>query len=231
MKKFFIILSAILVSSSLFADDLDNELTISGGWPTPVSIFTSNFANRMIDKRMSEIAGKVMVENPATYGAYSLSFHHRTSSKFRIGFKLNWEYTGFDLYTTDDPELRLALGGEHKLLGRSATQMLTAMLSMQFITLDRDLIRLYSGIDLGGGCAIWKRSDMYSEPIINPLKREDLERLKQIQEKYKDGVEAHFLPAFNITLIGLQVGNRVYGLAEINAGTDAIVKLGLGARF
>ena len=231
MKKLFTILFSLLTAATVFANDGMSEISISGGWPTPVSIFTSGFANRVINNHIGEASGKIQIENPTTYGAFSLTYHRTTSAHFQIGAKLNWEYTGFDLYSTSDPDITMALGSQHKLLGQSATQMITAMVSMKFVYLDIPLVKLYSGIDIGGGCAIWKRSNMYSEPILNPTNRDDLNKLKELQEKYKDGAEAHFIPAFNLNLIGLHVGTFVYGLAEVNAGTDAIVKLGLGVKF
>ncbi|MBP5319075.1 MAG: hypothetical protein J6Y77_06710 [Paludibacteraceae bacterium] len=48
---------------------------------------------------------------------------------------------------------------------------------------------------------------------------------------YMTDTDPKWIFAFNVTPIGVQAGNRVYGLAECNLGCDAIFKVGLGVKF
>ena len=82
------------------------------------------------------------------------------------------------------------------------------MPSVRFVYLNRRVARLYSGIDMGVS-------------------------LSSNLGEGRDGSSSSVQPLFalNLTPIGVQVGTRVYGMAELNLGTDALVKVGVGARF
>ena len=227
MKKFFSLMVSCMIVCSMMAADWSNQLSITAGYWSPTTLFTNSIGNSVINK--TKLAGKVRIENPQCYGTYALNYHREIVKWFQIGARVSWEYTGFSIYTTDDPQLAMALGRQHELLGESRSHTILAMVSAQFTYLNTRLVKLYSGIDLGAGVAMWERANMYKGNIV-PV-NDDARLLKEIQEKYPDAKESHFLPAFNITAIGLNVGTRVYGLAEINIGLDAIAKVGLGVRF
>ncbi|MBQ7209701.1 MAG: hypothetical protein IJS05_02245 [Paludibacteraceae bacterium] len=229
MKKFYLILALVIVSASAKASDYENEVSISGGPFTPVTLATQYFSSRIIGA--TPLADLVSLENPKFYGSYQINYNHQMNDWFQLGAKVGWTFTGFDLYSTDkDPQVVIALGKRKELLGQSATHIITAMISAQFTYFNTDMVELYSGIDLGAGVAVWNRKNMYSKPILNPLNNPDLNRLKEMQEKYKDGTDLRWIPAANITLFGVTFGSRVYGLAEINVGLDALVKVGIGFR-
>lgn len=86
--------------------------------------------------------------------------------------------------------------------------LFSVMPSVRFTYLNRPWVRLYSGVDLGVGYFLSTRQDMAKEKDSN-----------------------NFLFAFNITPLGVNVGKQFYGLFELNAGFDSIVKVGIGARF
>lgn len=85
----------------------------------------------------------------------------------------------------------------------------TFMPSVRFTYLNRPWVRLYSGVDVGLG---------YLFSNIQSFSKDDNNGNK-------------FLPAMNITAFGVNVGKGFYGLFELNAGFDSIVKVGIGARF
>ena len=88
------------------------------------------------------------------------------------------------------------------------------MPSVHFTYLNRPWVRLYSGLDVG--CAyFWSGSTS-----------------DNAKEDGNDGKkDNNFAFAFNVTAFGVNVGKKFYGLFELNAGYDAIVKVGIGARF
>jgi hypothetical protein len=103
---------------------------------------------------------------------------------------------------------------------------------MQFTYLNTRIVKLYSGLDIGLGIVLWNRSDMFDKDLTAAaLVNDDVKRIQELQKRYPNGKEVKWLPAGDITLLGLNVGTRVYGLAEINLGLDALVKVGIGARF
>ena len=91
--------------------------------------------------------------------------------------------------------------------------LVSLMPSVRFTYLNRPWVRLYSGVDVG--CAYLFSGTTYYDS-------------KTGSEK---GENNNFLFAFNITAFGVNVGKKFYGLFELNAGYDAIVKVGIGARF
>ena len=85
--------------------------------------------------------------------------------------------------------------------------LLSFMPSVRFTYLNRPWVRLYSSVDVGVGFFLSSTGGSDGESRNKPLF------------------------AFNITPIGVSVGKKFYGLFELNAGYDAIVKVGIGARF
>ena len=85
--------------------------------------------------------------------------------------------------------------------------LLSFMPSVRFTYLNRPWVRLYSSVDVGLGFFLSSTGGSDGE----------------------SGNKALF--AFNITPIGVSVGKKFYGLFELNAGYDSVVKVGIGARF
>ena len=81
------------------------------------------------------------------------------------------------------------------------------MPSVRFTYLNRPWVRLYSSVDVGVGFFLSSTGGSDGESRNKALF------------------------AFNVTPIGVSVGKKFYGLFELNAGYDAIVKVGIGARF
>lgn|GEM_PF-1028605 len=231
MKRIAIFCVALCCALSSFAADWDNQISISGGPFSPVTVFISYLANPMI----TELGyGKVLtIENPSFFGSYSFSYHKELVNWFQIGLKLNYEYSGFEMYANPtDPAAIAAIGSTHEKLGKSDAHMMLAQLSMQFTYLNTRIVKLYSGLDIGLGIVLWNRSDMFDKDLTAAaLVNDDVKRIQELQKRYPNGKEVKWLPAGDITLLGLNVGTRVYGLAEINLGLDALVKVGIGARF
>ena len=62
-------------------------------------------------------------------------------------------------------------------------------------------------------------------------KEEGIQYENEEGERFQHHLTSQFFPAFDITPIGVNVGRRIYGIAEVNFGTDALIKLGIGGRF
>lgn len=91
--------------------------------------------------------------------------------------------------------------------------LVSLMPSVRFTYLNRPWVRLYSGVDVG--CAYLWTGTTYKGKSGSDEK----------------GQNNNFLFAFNVTAFGVNVGKKFYGLFELNAGFDAMVKVGIGARF
>ena len=88
---------------------------------------------------------------------------------------------------------------------RYLTNVFTIMPGARFTYLNRKYVCLYSSVDLG--MTYMKDSNSKKDPF------------------------SQVIFALNVTAFGIQAGSNVYGLAELNAGSDAIVKLGIGVNF
>ena len=229
MKKLTIIIAALTLSLAASAHNFEHQLSVSGAPFTTTSMFLKFWANPLFEK-VPAIHGMLRLENQQNYGTYGINYHYEIVDWFQLGAKASWDFNGFDLYATpSDPTVIAALGGNHELLGRSQSHVITAMLSMQFTYVNNDLVKLYSGIDLGAGYARWTLSEIYDKPI--PELNDDLKMIKQIRDACPNGSSNKFMPAFNITALGINVGTFVYGMAELNIGMEAPVKIGFGVRF
>lgn len=137
------------------------------------------------------------------YGQYSLHYYYQVAPWCQVGVMGSTECAKVTRFSDT---LRTSVTS----IDRYA--IVTLMPSVRFTYLNRPWVRLYSGLDLGCGYfASDSRSSKSSES--------------------DDSNGNNFLFAFNVTAFGVNVGKGFYGLFELNAGYDAIVKVGIGARF
>lgn len=137
------------------------------------------------------------------YGQYSVHYYYQAAPWCQVGVMGSAELAKVTRFTDT---LRTSI----QSIDRYA--IVTLMPSVRFTYLNRPWVRLYSGLDLGCG---YLASDSRSG------KSSDSD----------DSSGSNFLFAFNVTAFGVNVGKGFYGLFELNAGYDAIVKVGIGARF
>lgn len=224
-----------------------NDITITAGpWSAPnmvISLFGQTIINATPIKDYASI-GNVYIS-----GNYGLNYHYQLKRWFALGAKVTYEWSSFNLmYSGNDAQVHSALmeqlptqtktntndySDNYRLLGQSYQQAITAMFSMQFTYLNKRLVKLYSGIDLGAGVAIWERKNVWNGDIPETAQavNDDLKKINDIKNELADAKKAYFIPAFNLTPIGVKVGTRVYGMAELNIGFESLIKLGIGARF
>lgn len=133
-------------------------------------------------------------------GTYGVDYYYQVNSWFRVGGKAIYE--GYNTKVYNDTT--------RALIDKYNISFVSIMPSVQFSYLNKKLVKLYSGIDLGASF------------IMVPDKKEDGTRFTSCQAIF----------AFNIVPIGIRVGNdRVFGLVETNLGYDAFLKAGIGFRF
>lgn len=144
-------------------------------------------------------------DNGMYYGAYSMQYHYQCLKWLRAGFKASWEGDSHDIYAEKEKE---------NLKGHSFGHTVSLMPSCQFTYLNRRHVQVYTGIDIGVNVML--RENHYVNGYTN-------------SDGKTNNVSYTFLPAFNITPVGVCFGNeRVYGLVETNIGADAFVKAGIG---
>ncbi|MBO4488677.1 MAG: hypothetical protein J5741_03340 [Bacteroidales bacterium] len=136
------------------------------------------------------------------YGVYDLHYYRQVTHWCQVGVKVTAEGSRVTRFTDT---LRTSVKSIDDYV------VFTLMPSVRFTYLNRPWVRLYSGADLGLGY-------FYSNSQANS----------------KDGDEgnsSNFFPAFNVTAFGVSVGKGFYGLFELNAGFESLIKVGIGARF
>ncbi|MBR5982385.1 MAG: hypothetical protein IK025_01515 [Bacteroidales bacterium] len=150
---------------------------------------------------------KVVIEGVAN----GLANNYKTDTKFVGTYGLDYYY---QVNSWLRPGAKIVYEGlttsvydtTNALVNHYNTSTLSVMPSVQFSYLNRKYVKLYSGIDLG---------------------------VAVIFDDNKQGSSlSTTLFAFNITPIGIRVGNdRIFGLVETNIGMDALIKGGFGVRF
>lgn len=85
------------------------------------------------------------------------------------------------------------------------------MLNTKFYWLNRGIVRMYSGVSVGFG-------------LVNT-------NMESILERNNAEMETAVMPAFDLRLIGLTVGKKLYGRFELGALCSGVVTAGIGYRF
>lgn len=146
-------------------------------------------------------------DNTILYGHYCLQYHYQVLKWLRVGGKADWEPTSFTSYQESDKI-------NPKAQVNKNTAALTA--SCQFTYLNRPHVKLYSGIDAG--------------VMAYVLNHDWAEGYTPSESEEK--ISCVWLPAFNATVLGVNAGGKhIYGLAELNFGSDAIFRAGIGVQF
>lgn len=207
MKKLFITFCMVALCVS-FANaqkphsDLHHELGINAG---PCSV-VGGFVNGTIGF-WSALFGAIGHQpvDMKWYGTYGFHYYYQVKPWCQVGIKTTVEYAK-QIHYTDTFRTTVSAVDRDVLFA--------VMPSVRFTYLNRPWVRLYSGLDVGCGF-------MFSGSSKSTTKEEESE----------NGSNFSVLPAFNLTVFGVNVGKKFYGLFELNAGYDAIVKVGIGARF
>lgn len=135
-------------------------------------------------------------------GNYALHYYAQVKPWCQVGGKITVE--GCKL-------TRYADSAHTVVTDKSQLWTLAVMPGVHFTYLNRPMVRLYSGLDLGAAFLLSQNVTNVSDSVGNDIKP--------------------VFMAFNITPIGVQVGKTFYGMFEINVGYDAVLKLGVGYRF
>ncbi|MBO4654554.1 MAG: hypothetical protein J5644_03315 [Bacteroidales bacterium] len=139
------------------------------------------------------------------YGIYGVHYYYQVKPWCQIGVKMTVELAKTTCFA--DTMRAAVTAVDHYAL-------VSLMPSVRFTYLNRPWVRLYSGVDVG--CAyLWTGTTTYNGK----------------SDSGEKGTDNNFLFAFNATIFGVNVGKKFYGLFELNAGYDAMVKIGIGARF
>ena len=212
MKKIFVLMmAAVLGSASLMAqevqtahwEDQRNSLSISAGY---VSGF---FFSKLLVAWIGPAASHARKTD--YYGSYGLQYHYQVNSWCRVGAKFNWEGEDYDMWTGKKDDASAVKKGV------TFGHALSLVASAQFTYLNREHVQLYSGLDAGVGTYI---SDVKYLPGHTD------------SDGNTHPVNATWLPAFNLTPIGVAFGSwRVFGYVETNIGYEAFAKVGLGVHF
>lgn len=136
-------------------------------------------------------------------GEYGLSYYYQVNPWLQVGAKSYVEIMQNNIYTDSEKQ---------NLEKKMTMALVNIMPSVKFTYLNRPMVRLYSGIDVGLGI------------LANGLSPDEQE------EATSEKSNSCFF-SFNITPIGVSVGKKFYGLFETNIGSDAFLKVGIGCRF
>lgn len=210
-KKLIIALAICLLPALMFGQNfgpqhspLRNELGISAG---PISGYSAmvGLVSAIFVLPISAIAGKGM--DLKYYGGYGIHYYYQINHWLQVGCKTTTEAMSYISYTDSTKKV---------IDTRSDYVFLNITPSVRFTYLNRPWVRLYSGIDAGLGILVGGNSKSNSSG-----------------EESSDGKSKgnNCYPAINITPIGISVGKGFFGMLETNIGSEAFIKVGIGARW
>lgn len=172
-----------------------HDIGISAGHASAEGFFIMGFIKGIAEG----IAGSIK-KKPHDFGwvgVYGAHYYYRLKPWCQLGAKVVYEGVQTKVY---------ADSSKTAVDYRYYTSSLSFMPSVRFIYVNRSIVKLYSGVDVGI-CYMWD-SDISAE-----------NRFRQV------------FFAFDIIPIGLIVGKKWYGMVETNFGADAYLKIGVGYRF
>ncbi len=214
-KKWIVIFAMCLLPALTFGQSanpfppqhsqLRNDIGISAG---PISGYGAaiSLVSAIFVLPISAIAGKGM--DIKLSGCYGLHYYYQVKPWLQVGAKVTAESMAFVNYKDS---------AKTKIDTRNDIVFLNITPSVKFTYLNRPWVRLYSGIDAGLGISISGNKNSSSSET------EDDSSTKS------SGNPCYF--AFNITPIGISVGKGFFGMVETNIGSDAFIKVGIGARW
>lgn len=217
MKKSMIAICLLLCAGSMYAQEVQSEVGPQEQAPQTVVVVRKETPAPMptpkaYDWRDHRHSISFSVGLPSIYstafGSHSWNFYIPApgssggSSRSNI-FTGAWSIDyGYNLLRW----LRLGASVNYECwVGSNRTHDVGVIAHVDFTYINREHVRLYSGIAVGVGMHI---------------------------SQYSDGaVEGLYLPAANLTPIGLNFGNeRVFGLVETNIGSASVLRVGIGFR-
>lgn len=203
---FFAFLSAPLYSQTTFKDK--SEIEFSVGYPIPqyTHNFTTNFAKALDGLFMFTFTGEqVIPTQPTDYymslPVFKLEYGYNLSDWCYLGAAVSYNYYERDLFSTNP-------GG---FAWRESSHNAYLVFNFRGYWLNRANLRLYSSARVGIGF-------YYGNSIAN-----------NYEESSKKELHVGLVP--DITLIGLQVGKKLYGRFEVGTLISGLVTAGIGYRF
>lgn len=213
MKRIFIlflvaIFSYVVSAQEAKTDERNNSISISGGpisgWHSIIGIWVD------LGETLTSKYG-----DSQKFGVYSFDYHYQLKKWLQLGARVIYEGSGSKMYDENIKENPDAVQ-----IGYHTQNWVSAMLSVQFTYVNRPVVRVYSGVDCGLGAILM--ADNYHNGYYYET---------ETGEHSQRQINYVFFPAFDITPIGVQIGRKVYGLAEVNLGWDSLIKIGIGAHF
>ena len=136
-----------------------------------------------IAKSVSSTPGSPAKKSEFFCGAWAIDYGYQVLRWLRIGAVANYEYW----------------------IGSTNTHDAALLAKVDFTYINKEHIRLYSGVGIGVGMHV---------------------------ERFSDGsIAGKYIPAVVGTPIGLNIGSaKVYGLIETNVGSTSFLRVGIGFR-
>lgn len=167
--------------------------------------FTSNEAVQILGEEVMSTAltlGNYTTSNHKSIGVFSVDYLYALSNRFRIGGTFVFEANNKDV----------SYDKNVTIVGRANNKYFTVMPQATFAYIANPCFELYSGLALGAS---------FRSEILNPTS----------SSTYKKETSTMFLPAFQVNAIGVRVGKKLAGFAEIGFGAKGIINAGVSYRF
>ena len=217
MKKSMIAICLLLYAAGMYAQEVQSEVGPQQQSPQTVVVVRKETpapvpAHKGYDWREHRQSVSISVGLPSIYstafGSHAWNFYipapgstgtARRSEIFTGAWAIDY---GYNILRW----LRLGASANYECwAGNDRTHDISLTARVDFTYINREHVRLYSGIAVGLGM--------------------------HIAHFASGAVEGIYIPAANLTPIGLNFGNeRVFGLVETNIGSASVLRVGIGFR-
>ena len=206
MKKISLLLMVSLLSTGLFAQKAPAVSYGNNELDLSYGLFTTpQFVDIFVDIFSAVFSfGTYQQDNVHYTGGIILTYKHAFNDRWLLGFSTAYDGRSADLLNKDRDSKK----------GSYVSSYITPVVSFDYRYLMKEKVQLYSGIGLG--------ATFLNEhnKVINPDTNE---------EETSDNNQVFF--DFQVNLIGVRVGKKLAGFAELGFGYKGIINGGISYQF
>lgn len=208
--KFILTAAAMLLTTSVFAQDNIGKVDFTGTQEVDISVglpyaslfrSASMFGDALGGFNFISPSDIVTGDDKTILPAFRAEYGYNVLSWLNLGAGINYSYSSYSMLYKDDKSYAWDTG----------THLATMTFNVKFYWLNRERVRMYSGVGVGlavvnsnAGAENADEAAVYSTSLM---------------------------PAIDIRLVGLTVGQKLYGRFEVGTLSSGLITAGIGYRF
>lgn len=210
ISKFIIVAAAVLFAVSVYAQDSSRKVDFTGTQEVDISVglpyaslfwSASMFGDALGGFNFIDKSDIVTGSSKTVLPVFRAEYGYNVLSWLNLGAGVNYSYGSYSMLYKED----------NSYAWDTETHLATITFNVKFYWLNRKWVRMYSGIGVGLA-------------VVN----------SNAGAENADGAAIYstsLMPAIDLRLIGLTVGQKLYGRFEVGTLSSGLVTAGIGYRF